>query len=253
MPSPSADELTIATADIANSLDLVSQVIKQCADRIRNNNPYDLQSALQIMLQTADTPGCKIVFTGVGKSYLIGKKLAATLTSVGTPAISLHSTEALHGDLGIIHPGDCVVALSYSGATEEVLRLASVLRGVRSKEEASVSCGNTAGGAYLNNSHLVRLVGMGKSAESPLGQICDAWIESAVEMELSPLVKAPTSSSSLMLAIGDAIAIMMMKRRHFGPVDFARNHPGGHLGVVSREIVRQQELEDALRNTGNLG
>ncbi|KAJ1811938.1 hypothetical protein LPJ56_004107, partial [Coemansia sp. RSA 2599] len=178
----------------------------------------------------ADSPRQKIVFTGVGKSFLIGKKLAATLTSVGTPAVSLHSTEALHGDLGIIHPGDCVVALSYSGNTEEVLRLFSVLQGMRESKE-------------VEPSGMIWLVGMGRSRHSPLGKLCDAWIESTVDQELSSSVNAPTNSSSLMLAIGDAIAIFLMNRRQFGPTDFARNHPGGHLGIISRQLASQTSPE----------
>ncbi|KAJ1818172.1 hypothetical protein LPJ60_004461, partial [Coemansia sp. RSA 2675] len=159
-------------------------------------------------------PGGKIVFTGVGKSYQIGKKLSATFTSVGTPSICIHATEALHGDIGLLAPGDCVVALSYSGATEEVLRMTEHVR--RSSGSSS--------------SERISVLGMGRSSFSPLGALCDAWIDCAVVAELSDSVNAPTCSSSLMLAIGDALAVLLMNRRQFGPADFARNHPGGHLG-----------------------
>ncbi|KAJ2594271.1 hypothetical protein H4R99_005873 [Coemansia sp. RSA 1722] len=236
-PAALVDDFALAATNIADSLDKVSQVIKQCANRIRSDSA-ELQSALQIIAQTADSQTQKIIFTGVGKSFLIGKKLAATLTSVGTPAVSLHSTEAMHGDLGIIHPGDCVIALSYSGNTEEVIRLFTVLRGMRSSENRALE--NT-----------VWLVGMGRTGQSPLGNLCDAWIESAVDQELSLSVNAPTSSSSLMLAIGDAIAILLMNRRQFGPTDFARNHPGGHLGIVSRQLAAELSSDSVIKNGAN--
>ncbi|KAJ2823564.1 hypothetical protein IWW50_003724 [Coemansia erecta] len=212
MPA-STDDLHMACTAVANSLDTVSKAIQQHAATLRQA-PQDLQSALRILFATTDTPSSKIVVTGVGKSFLIGKKLAATLTSVGTRAVSLHATEALHGDLGIIQPGDCVLALSYSGETDEIIRLVSVLHKMR----------GLAG--------QIMVVGMGGAPGSRLGAMCDAWIACPVEVELSADVRAPTVSSSLMLAVGDAIAIVLMNRRKFGPRDFAQFHPGGVLGQL---------------------
>ncbi|KAJ2416466.1 hypothetical protein GGI10_000941 [Coemansia sp. RSA 2530] len=212
MPAP-IDDLELCALDVASSLELTGLAMKQCADRLRNNSTT-FKSALRLLTRTADRPGGKIVFTGVGKSYQIGKKLAATFTSVGTPSICIHATEALHGDIGLLAPGDCVVALSYSGATEEVLRMT---------EHVRRSSGSSA-------SERISVLGMGRSSFSPLGALCDAWIDCAVVAELSDSVNAPTCSSSLMLAIGDALAVLLMNRRQFGPADFARNHPGGHLG-----------------------
>ncbi|KAJ2062971.1 hypothetical protein GGI17_002014 [Coemansia sp. S146] len=206
MPAP-IDDLECAALDVASSLELTSLAMKQCADRLRSNSTT-FKSALRLLTRTADRPGSKIVFTGVGKSYQIGKKLAATFTSVGTLSICIHATEALHGDMGVLVPGDCVIALSYSGATEEVLRMTE----------------------HTRMDKRVCVVGMGRSSDSPLGALCDAWIDSAVASELSDSVNAPTCSSSLMLAIGDALAVLLMNRRQFGPADFARNHPGGQLG-----------------------
>ncbi|KAJ2796378.1 hypothetical protein H4R21_004741 [Coemansia helicoidea] len=222
MPPPAADSLDYGIAAVADSLDLAGMAIAKHAARLRQD-PHMLRPALEILLATAGAAGSKVVVTGVGKSFLIGKKLAATLTSVGTPAVSLHATEALHGDMGIVGPGDCVLALSYSGGTDEVVRLASILRGARERQ---------AGGPWL--------VGMGRSPHTPLGELCDAWIDCAVDTELSRAVCAPTVSSSLMLAIGDALSIMLMNHRRFGPADFARNHPGGHLGAVTRHLSVQQ-------------
>ncbi|KAJ2835545.1 hypothetical protein FBU31_001597 [Coemansia sp. 'formosensis'] len=219
MPVP-VDDLECCSLDVASSLELTGLAMKQCADRLRKNSTT-FKSALRLLIRAADRPGSKIVFTGVGKSYQIGKKLAATFTSVGTLSICIHATEALHGDMGIVTPGDCVVALSYSGATEEVLRMTEHVRSYSCMDER------------------VCVVGMGRSSESPLGALCDAWIDSAVASELSDSVNAPTCSSSLMLAIGDALAVLLMNRRQFGPADFARNHPGGHLGRSASQIALQ--------------
>ncbi|KAJ2794788.1 hypothetical protein H4R20_006111, partial [Coemansia guatemalensis] len=205
-----ADDLDKAARSIASSLDLVGLAIKQHADRLRQDT-QELQRALDIIFTVADAPRSKFVITGVGKSFLVGKKLAATMTSVGTRAVALHATEALHGDVGIIDSGDCVIALSYSGVTEEMVKLAKVLRDPQ-------------------NRHDVWLIGMGRSVNSPLGELCDAWIDCSVETELSSVVCAPTISSSLMLALGDSIATLLMNRSKFGPSDFVRNHPSGNLG-----------------------
>ncbi|KAJ2248747.1 hypothetical protein IWW43_006678 [Coemansia sp. RSA 1935] len=213
----STDDLDIATTSITNSLDAVSKAIQQHATALRQNSS-DLRRALRILCTVTDSQTSKLVITGIGKSFHIGKKLAATLTSIGTRAVSLHATEALHGDLGIIGHGDCVLALSYSGETDEVVALASVIHSMRTQEDPM---------------H-VWMIGMGKSHASELGALCDAWIACPVDAELSQ-VGAPTVSSSLMLAIGDAVAVMLMERRRFGPRDFARYHPGGALGGLSRK------------------
>ncbi|PIA16485.1 SIS domain-containing protein, partial [Coemansia reversa NRRL 1564] len=172
-----ADDLDRAARSIANSLDLVSLAIKQHADLLREDTE-ELQNALNIIFAVADAPRSKFVITGVGKSFLIGKKLAATLISIGTRAVALHATEALHGDFGIIESGDCVIALSYSGVTEEMVKLAKVLRNP-------------------HNNYDAWLVGMGKSVNTPLGELCNAWIGCSVKKELSSVVCAPTISSSL--------------------------------------------------------
>ncbi|KAJ2535466.1 hypothetical protein EV175_006911, partial [Coemansia sp. RSA 1933] len=136
MPQPdTTEELDVATHTIASSLRAISQSLKQCADRMGTaSGGTQLQEALRLLYRTSDTTGGKVVFTGVGKSYLVGKKLAATMTSTGTPSVCIHATDAVHGDLGIIGKGDCVVLLSYSGATDEVVRLATVLRSMRGNQ-----------------------------------------------------------------------------------------------------------------------
>ncbi|KAJ1960116.1 hypothetical protein GGI12_003973 [Dipsacomyces acuminosporus] len=247
MPAPAVD-FDSATLQVAESMERVSRAIKQCAERLRSDR-QGFQAVLRILLKTAAQPQSKYVFTGVGKSYLIAKKLAATLTSVGSPSVCLHATEALHGDLGIVHPGDCVIALSYSGNTEEVIRLASVLRDRQITMASHLNVrqypGNDGCSQSSSSSNAVgiAIIGMGRSADTPLGRLCDAWIDTSVESELSPSVNAPTSSSSVMLAIGDAIAMFLMNSKQFGALDFARNHPGGHLGRVGRAIIEQQQQQ----------
>jgi len=149
----------------------------------------------------------KLIITGVGKSGLIGAKMAATFASTGTPSFFLHPTEALHGDLGMISPNDVVIAISYSGESEE---LSSILP------------------------HIKRfgtpLIGMTRSRESTLGKYSDLVIDVVVEKEACPLDIAPTSSTTLTLALGDALAVCLMKARDFKKSDFASFHPGGALG-----------------------
>jgi arabinose-5-phosphate isomerase len=149
----------------------------------------------------------KLIITGVGKSGLIGAKMAATFASTGTPSFFLHPTEALHGDLGMIDKNDIVIAISYSGESEE---LSSILPHIK----------------RFN----VPLIGMTRDRNSTLGKISDLVIDVVVEQEACPLDIAPTSSTTLTLALGDALAVCLMKARDFQKSDFASFHPGGALG-----------------------
>ncbi len=149
----------------------------------------------------------KLIVSGVGKSGLIGAKIAATLASTGTPSFFLHPTEALHGDLGMIGGDDIVLAISYSGESEE---LGAILPHVKRFD--------------------VPLIGMSRSCDSTLGKYSDLHIPIIVQKEACPLDIAPTSSTTLTLALGDALAICLMKARNFKKSDFASFHPGGSLG-----------------------
>ncbi|MFT7861037.1 MAG: KpsF/GutQ family sugar-phosphate isomerase [Sulfurimonas sp.] len=153
--------------------------------------------------------GCKgkLIVTGVGKSGLIGAKMAATFASTGTPSFFLHPTEALHGDLGMVGHDDVVLAISYSGESEE---LSSILPHIKRFE--------------------VPLIGMTRDENSTLGSYSDLVIKVVVEKEACPLNTAPTSSTTLTLALGDALAVCLMKARNFQTSDFASFHPGGALG-----------------------
>ena len=149
----------------------------------------------------------KLIVTGVGKSGLIGAKIAATFASTGTSSFFLHPTEALHGDLGMISKGDSVLAISYSGESEE---LAKILPHIKRFD--------------------IPLIGMSRDKNSTLGKYSDAFIPTIIEKEACPLDIAPTSSTTLTLALGDALAVCLMRARDFKKSDFASFHPGGALG-----------------------
>ncbi len=164
----------------------------------------------------------KLIITGVGKSGLIGAKMAATFASTGTPSFFLHPTEALHGDLGMIASNDLILAISYSGESEE---LASILPHVK----------------RFN----VPLIGMTRDKNSSLGSFSDLVIDISIEKEACPLGIAPTTSTTLTLALGDALAIALMQARDFKKEDFASFHPGGALGkqlFVKIEDLMQTDL-----------
>lgn len=187
----------------------------------------------------------KLIITGVGKSGLIGAKMAATFASTGTPSFFLHPTEALHGDLGMIGEDDVVIGISYSGESEE---LSSILPHIK----------------RFN----VPLIGMTRDEKSTLGSFSDMVIKINVEKEACPIDTAPTSSTTLTLALGDALAVCLMKARDFKKSDFASFHPGGALGkklfikvsnLMQKEnlpiISKDAKLKDAILSIseGRLG
>ena len=150
----------------------------------------------------------RVVTTGMGKSGIVMKKVAATLASTGTPAHFLHPAEAIHGDLGMIIDGDVVLAASYSGTTEELLRLAELVKRLES----------------------VTIVVLTGNAESPLARHADIHLRTEIDREACPLNLAPTASTTATLALGDALAMAVLEARGFTPEDFAKLHPGGRLG-----------------------
>ena len=158
----------------------------------------------------------KIVVCGVGKSGHIGEKIAATLTSTGSPAVVLNSLNALHGDLGVVADGDVVLALSYSGETDELINILPAL-------------------ARFD----VRVVAMTGNATSFLAKNCHVHLDVHVEREACPLELAPTSSTTAMLVLGDALAMVLLEARGFTKEDFARFHPGGRLGRTLLMRVHQ--------------
>jgi arabinose-5-phosphate isomerase len=162
--------------------------------------------AVQI-IHGAVEKGRKVVVMGVGKSGHIGEKLAATLTSTGSPAVVLNSLNALHGDLGVVSDGDVVLALSYSGETDELINILPAL-------------------ARFD----VKIVAITGGPDSTLARTADCTLDVQVSQEACPLNLAPTSSTTAMLALGDALAMVLLEARGFDKEDFARFHPGGSLG-----------------------
>ena len=167
----------------------------------------------------------RVVVTGMGKTGVIGRKIAATLASTGTPAYFVHPEEALHGDLGMIVRNDLVLALSNSGETEEVLRVVTLIETIKKI------------GA--------RIVAMTGDPNSTLARHADVVINVAVEREAGPMNLVPTASTTAALAMGDALAVALLCRKGFSPEDYAFYHPGGSIGrklLKIKHVMRQQNV-----------
>jgi len=169
--------------------------------------------------------GCqgRVVVTGMGKSGIIGQKISATLSSTGTPSFFLHPAEAIHGDLGRLVAGDVVVALSYSGETEELLRLLDSLKRMA-----------------------IPLITLTGNPASVLAQTSDVVIDVSIREEACPLGLAPTASTTAMLAMGDALAMALLEKRGFKEEDYAALHPGGGLGVKLRRVENVMHAGDQM-------
>ena len=203
IPHPQIDK---EKAVSRNWLDLARQVLNteiQGLEHVRDNLGPEFEQALRVLA------GCqgRVVVTGLGKSGLVGRKIAATLSSTGTPATFLHPVEGAHGDLGMIRPGDVVLAISYSGETDELNAIIPALLRL---------------GAQV--------IGLTASLGSSLGRLCHVALCSRVPKEACTLGLAPTASTTATLALGDALAVALIEWKAFGRDDFRRNHPGGDLG-----------------------
>lgn len=199
----------------AQILKLEAAELISCSERIGDEfnkaveNIYDIKG--------------KLVIIGVGKSGLVGAKIAATMASTGTPSFFIHPTEAMHGDLGMIGRNDGVLAISYSGESDELIAILPHLK-----------------------KHGVSIIGMSSNDESSLAKFADIHLNIKVSKEACPLNAAPTSSTTLTMAIGDALAVALMEKRGFKREDFAYFHPGGSLGkrlfVKVSDIMRKENL-----------
>ena len=189
--------------------------------RLRDRLGDEFSRAVELIKEAVEARG-KVVVLGVGKSGNIGAKIAATLTSTGSPAVVLDSLNALHGDLGMVSDGDVVLALSASGETEELLRILPALARFQ-----------------------VRIIAVCGAAKSTLAQNCEVFLDVNIEQEACPLNLAPTSSTTVMLALGDAIAMVLLEARGFQKEDFARFHPAGMIGrsllLRVHQIMRPRE------------
>ncbi|CAN2243393.1 GutQ Predicted sugar phosphate isomerase involved in capsule formation [actinobacterium SCGC AAA044-D11] len=192
--------LTAAIAAINTEISALSNFAK--------NLEANLKPALEIILASQG----HIVVTGLGKSGLVGAKIVATLASTGTPSFFLHSGDALHGDSGALTPGDVLIVISNSGESAEVCAIAKMAKG----------WGNST-------------IAITKNTNSTLAKSCDAVIEIAFEKEADPLNLAPTTSTTLTIAAGDAIASALMAHRGFTSQDFGKRHPGGALGQATNK------------------
>jgi len=192
--------------------------LEALATRLEGPMAADFDRAVELLLHCGDQRG-RVVLTGMGKSGIIAQKIAATLSSTGSPALFLHPAEAVHGDIGMLMTDDVVVALSASGETEEILRLLATLK---RKGDALISfCCNP---------------------RSTLAESSDVALDCSVEREAGVLNLAPTASTTAMLALGDALAIAVSLRKGFRAEDFAELHPGGKLG---KQLAKVRDLMHA--------
>jgi arabinose-5-phosphate isomerase len=199
------------TAFIADALIAEAEAIRRIAAVIHEGSVGARWTAALDLLEGARG---HVVVAGMGKSGLIGAKISATFSSLGQPSNVIHAAEAFHGDLGRVRRGDVVMLLSFSGETEEVVNLAAVLR---------------ADG--------VPRLGISSSDGSTLARLCEVHLSLGDVAEACPLNLAPTASTTAMLAVGDALALALSRRRNFGADDFRKHHPGGMLGAGLRSIT----------------
>jgi arabinose-5-phosphate isomerase len=196
-------------------LQIEAQGILDLIDRI---GPA-FEQAVEMILNSSG----RVILTGIGKSGIVGRKITATLNSTGTPSLFLHPAEAIHGDLGMVRADDIVIAISNSGYTKELTAIIPTLKGLGAK--------------------LIALTG---DPESPIGLESDLVIDVRVDREACPLGLAPTTSTTASLAMGDALAVVLINRRQFNRRDFRRFHPGGSLGdrlsVKIKEVMLTADL-----------
>ncbi|NLD67700.1 MAG: KpsF/GutQ family sugar-phosphate isomerase [Limnobacter sp.] len=199
MTDPIASNPQRLVAQAREVLKIEAEAVAGLAERVGE----DFARACALILECSG----RVVVSGMGKSGHVARKVAATLASTGTPAFFLHPAEASHGDLGMVTRDDVFVALSNSGTTDELVTIVPVV-----KRQGA------------------RLIAITGNADSTLARLADVHLDAAVEREACPMNLAPTASTTAALALGDALAVALLDARGFGPLDFARSHPGGALG-----------------------
>ena len=207
---------------MSDTIKIAANVLKTEANELTRNAEIldgEFEKAVEVLYQTKG----KVVVTGVGKSGHVGAKIAATLASTGTPSFFMHPTEAMHGDLGMIGKDDTLLAISFSGESEELTKILPHVQRFG-----------------------IPIVAMAKDKFSTLGKFSDAFVKLDVSKEACPLDAAPTSSTTLTLALGDALAVCLMEKRGFKKEDFANFHPGGSLGkrlfLKVKDVMRSENL-----------
>ena len=225
-----------------NVVRIEAEALRGLADRIAGPMAADFCQAIDLMFNCQG----RVVVTGMGKSGIIARKIAATLSSTGTPALYLHPVEALHGDLGMIVRGDVVLALSASGETEEILRLLATIKRLQ-VPLITMTCDDstekdTAGGGVVDS----RLGQARPIHASTLAAAADIALDCSVSKEACTLGLAPTASTTTMLALGDALAVALSEKRGFKEEDFANLHPGGKLGKKLARVESLMHTGDAV-------
>jgi arabinose-5-phosphate isomerase len=209
-----------------NVVRIEADALRRLADRIAGPMAHDFSRAVELLYCCAG----RVVTTGMGKSGLIARKIAATLSSTGTPALYLHPAEALHGDLGMVARGDLVIALSSSGTTEEIMELLPTLKRL-GVPLISFTCDQL----HPPNGSM-----------SQLAQAAEIALDCSIDKEACSLGLAPTASTTTMLALGDALAVSLSERRGFKEEDFANLHPGGKLGKRFSRVSAFMHTGDAV-------
>jgi arabinose-5-phosphate isomerase len=240
-----------------NVVRIEAEALRALADRIGGSMAADFQRAVDLMLGCAG----RVVVTGMGKSGLIARKIAATLSSTGTPALYLHPVEALHGDLGMVVRGDVVLALSASGETEEILALLATIKRLRvpliamtgdemkshpSKTEKGGAASSVLAAGKKQKSKAADRSVRSTSVLSTLAAAAEVALDCSIAQEACALGLAPTASTTTMLALGDALAVTLSERRGFKEEDFANLHPGGKLGKRLARVESLMHSGDAL-------
>lgn len=207
---------------MSDTIKIAANVLKTEANELTRNAEIldgEFEKAVEVLYKTKG----KVVVAGVGKSGHVGAKIAATLASTGTPSFFMHPTEAMHGDLGMIGKDDTLLAISFSGESEELTKILPHVQRFG-----------------------VLIVAMARDKFSTLGKFSDAFVKLDVSKEACPLDAAPTSSTTLTLALGDALAVCLMQKRGFKKEDFANFHPGGSLGkrlfLKVKDVMRSENL-----------
>src|SRR2546427_6281622 len=208
-----------------NVVRIEAEALRELADRIAGPMAEAFNRAIDLIYACRG----RVVVTGMGKSGIIARKIAATLNSTGTPALYMHTVEAVHGDLGMVVAGDVLVALSASGETEEILRLLATIKRLQ-VPLISMTCDEVGAGTKI----------------STLVSAADVALDCSIAKEACSLGLAPTASTTAMLALGDALAVALAEKRGFKEEDFADLHPGGKLGKRLARVSQLMHSGDAL-------
>jgi arabinose-5-phosphate isomerase len=217
-----------------NVVRIEAEALRALADRIAGPMAQAFERAVELM----DACRGRVVVTGMGKSGIIARKIAATLSSIGTPALFMHPVDAVHGDLGMVVRGDVVLALSASGETEEILRLLATIKRLQVPLISMTGDGICSTGTAK--------IARATETLSTLAEAADIALDCSVAKEACSLGLAPTASTTTMLALGDALAVALSEKRGFKEEDFANLHPGGKLGKKLARVEALMHTGDAV-------